>query len=493
MANPQPDGNTVFTTSTGCPVSSPYASQQIGKPGPLLLQDNYLIDLLAHFDRERIPERVVHAKGHGAFGEFEVTKDVSDLTCADFLSTVGKKTPLVARFSTVGGENGSADSARDPRGFSVKLYTKEGNLDWVYNNTPVFFIRNPAKFPTFIHTQKRNPQTHLKDASMFWDFLVQNPESLHQVLILFSDRGTPLASRYMHGYSGHTYKWVKKDGSFNYVQIHLKTNQGVKTLNNEEAEKLAGVNPDFAMQDLFNAIQRGEHPSWSCYVQVMTPEEAEKQKFSVFDLTKTWPQSKFPLREFGKFTLNRNPSNYFQDIEQAAFSPANMVPGWEPSADPVLQSRLFSYPDTQRYRLGTNYAQIPVNKCPYAHAPFQRDGSMSLENYGSKPNYPSSYKPLKYLQGPATIGIASTKHEDWVGTASAFHWDDDGDYSHAAALWDVFKKTNQDAALIHNISGHVSAADKRIQEAVVQYFSKASKELGTRLASALCLRVKARL
>lgn len=482
MVEEKPDGKKVFTNSFGCPLFSPYAAQQIGTPGPLLLQDNYLIDLLAHFDRERIPERVVHAKGHGAFGEFEVTHDVSDLTSAAFLSEVGKKTPVVSRFSTVGGESGSADSARDPRGFSFKFYTEEGNLDWVYNNTPVFFIRNPAKFPLFIHTQKRNPQTHLKDADAFWDYFIQNPEALHQVLILFSDRGTPKAARFMHGYSGHTYKWVKKDGSFNYVQIHVRTDQGIETWNNEESVEVAGSNPDYAMQDLFQAIERKEYPSWTCYVQVMSPEQAEKLDFSIFDLTKTWPQKEFPLRPFGKLTLNRNPTNYFQDIEQAAFSPANMVPGWEPSADPVLQSRLFSYPDTQRYRLGTNYDQIPVNRCPVAHAAFNRDGAMQMNNLGPEPNYPSSFYPLKYAHGKNAIGLASAEHEQWVGTASAFHWADDGDYRWCTKLWEVFKKTGQDKALVHNVVGHASAARPEVRQGVVEFFSKASPELGQRIA-----------
>lgn len=482
MVQETPKDQKQLTNSFGCPLFSPYASQMIGTPGPLLLQDNYMIELLAHFDRERIPERVVHAKGHGAFGEFEVTHDVSDLTCAAFVSEVGKKTNIVARFSTVGGESGSADSARDPRGFSVKFYTEEGNLDWVYNNTPVFFIRNPAKFPLFIHTQKRNPQTHLKDANMFWDYLTQNPESLHQVMILFSDRGTPKASRFMHGFSGHTYKWVKKDGSFNYVQIHCLTDQGIKNWNNEEAGETAGSNPDYAMQDLFDTIERKEYPSWTCYVQVMSPEEAEEQDFSVFDLTKVWPHDKFPLRPFGKFTLNRNPTNYFQDIEQAAFSPANLVPGWEPSADPVLQSRLFSYPDTQRYRLGTNYNQIPVNRCPVAHTPFLRDGAMQTDNMQSEPNYPSSACPLKYAKGPSVVGLSGTKHEQWVGTASAFHWADDGDYTQCQKFYEVLKKTGQADALAHNIVAHASAAKPELQEAVVAYFSKASPELGQNIA-----------
>lgn len=490
MTELKPDGQKVFTNSTGCPIFSPYASEMIGTPGPLLLQDNYLIDMLAHFDRERIPERVVHAKGHGAFGYFECTKDVSDITSAAFLSQVGKKTPLVTRFSTVGGESGSSDTARDPRGFSVKLYTEEGNLDWVYNNTPVFFIRNPAKFPTFIHTQKRNPETHLKDANMFWDFLVSNPETLHQVMILFSDRGTPKDSMHMHGYSGHTYKWVKKDGSFNYVQIHLRTDQGIETLSSADAGSLDGANPDSCTQALFETIEKGNFPSWTCYVQVMSPQEAENQDFSVFDLTKTWPQSEFPLREFGKFTLNRNPSNYFQDIEQVAFSPGNRVPGWEPSADPVLQSRVFSYPDTQRHRLGPNFFQIPVNRCPIMHNPFMRDGSMSTFNYGAEPNYPSSFYPLHYPQRPNNVGVASAHHEKWAGTASAYHWGDDGNSQQCTRLWEVFKATNQDEALVQNILGHVKGANYEVQRAVVAYFARASTELAQRLSKPLKINEK---
>lgn len=470
-----------YTTSNGCPVSTPYASQRVGTNGPLLLQDFHLIDLLAHFDRERIPERVVHAHGSGAFGYFQVTDDVSDLTCADFLSTVGKKTKTFTRFSTVGGEKGSADTARDPRGFSTKFYTDEGNIDWVYNNTPIFFIRNPSKFPLFIHTQKRNPETNLKDADMFWDYLVNNQEACHQLMHLFSDRGTPASWRHINGYSGHTYKWVKKDGSFVYVQIHVKTDQGIKTLNNEEATKLAGESPDCSQKDLYENIAKGNFPSWTCYVQTMTPEQAQNAPFSVFDLTKVWPHKDYPLRRFGKLVLNENPSNYFAEVEQAAFSPSHTVPGIEPSADPVLQSRLFSYPDTQRYRLGANYQQIPVN-CPlHAFNPFQRDGAAAVNgNYGNFPNYPTQHNgSMAYQEVPL-----QQTHEHWSGTATNFHWPasvERGDYKQPAALWTVFKKTGQDTNFVANVAGHVKDAKPYIQDQVFEMFTTVADDLGKRI------------
>ncbi|KAI5815158.1 catalase-like domain-containing protein [Pyronema omphalodes] len=474
----------VYTTSNGCPVMNPQASQRVGENGPLLLQDFHLIDLLAHFDRERIPERVVHAKGAGAFGEFEVTDDISDLTSAAMFSQVGKKTKALARFSTVGGEKGSPDSARDPRGFAVKFYTEEGNHDWVFNNTPIFFLRDPAKFPVFIHTQKRNPQTNLKDATMFWDYLSQNQESVHQVMHLFSDRGTPFGYRHMHGYSGHTYKFTKPDGSFHYVQIHLKTDQGVKTLTNEEAAALASSNPDHSTEDLFTAIEEGNFPSWTVYCQVMTPEQAEKFKFSIFDLTKTWPQKEFPLRRFGKLTLNKNPENYFAEIEQAAFSPSHVVPGIEPSADPVLQSRLFSYPDTHRHRLGVNYQQIPAN-CPLAgvaFSPFQRDGFMQVNgNYGANPNYQSSFRPLTLKKV-----VNHDPHEKWVGSATNFAFRMlDEDYEQATALWNVLGRTpGQQDNFVHNVSVHLKAARKEVRERTYGMFAKVDKVLGERIQKA---------
>lgn len=468
----------VFTNSNGCPIPEPFATQRVGKHGPLLLQDFNLIDSLAHFDRERIPERVVHAKGSGAYGVFEVTDDITDVCGAAFLDTIGKKTKIFTRFSTVGGELGSADTARDPRGFATKFYTEEGNLDLVYNNTPIFFIRDPSKFPHFIHTQKRNPETHLKDANMFWDYLVNNQEATHQLMFLFSDRGTPASYREMNGYSGHTYKWSNKKGEWFYVQVHFICDQGIKTLNNEEAGSLAGSNPDYAQEDLFKNIAAGNHPSWTCYVQTMTQEQAKKAPFSVFDLTKVWPHKDYPMRRFGKFVLNENPKNYFAEVEQAAFSPAHTVPYMEPSADPVLQSRLFSYADTHRHRLGPNYTQIPVN-CPVTGAvynPHMRDGAMNVNgNLGNAPNYLASSKPIEFKNFSL-----QEEQEVWEGAACPFHWkwEDDKDFKQATELWHVLARyPNQQAHLAHNIAVHVCAADAHIQDQVFDMFGKVHPDL----------------
>ncbi|KAH6610306.1 hypothetical protein Trco_000326 [Trichoderma cornu-damae] len=467
----------VYTTSNGAPVENPEGWQRPGSIGPLLLQDFHLIDTLAHFDRERIPERVVHAKGAGAYGVFEVTHDLTDLTSINMFDTVGKKTNCVARFSTVGGEKGSADSARDPRGFAIKFYTEEGNWDWVYNNTPIFFLRDPTKFPLFIHTQKRNPQTNLKDATMFWDYLSTHQEAIHQVMHLFSDRGTPYSYRHMNGYSGHTHKWTKPDGSFVYTQVHLKTDQGNKTFTAEEAAKMSAENPDWHTQDLFEAIQKGDHPSWTVYVQVLTPDEAEKFRWNIFDLTKVWPQKDVPLRPIGKFTLNKNPENYFAEIEQVAFSPSHLVPGVEPSVDPVLQSRLFSYPDTHRHRLGTNYQQIPVNAPLKAFNPFQRDGAMAINgNYGANPNYPSSYRQLTYKSIKPSV-----THEKWSGSAvhDLFQEVSDDDFVQAKGLWDVLGRTpGQQENFVSNVAGHLAAAHQDTRNRTYEMFTRVDAALG---------------
>lgn len=472
-----------YTNSNGCPIPEPFATQRVGQHGPLLLQDFNLIDSLAHFDRERIPERVVHAKGSGAFGEFTVTDDITDICSAKFLDTIGKKTRIFTRFSTVGGESGSADTARDPRGFSTKFYTEEGNLDLVYNNTPVFFLRDPSKFPHFIHTQKRNPETHLKDPNMFWDYLTQNEESIHQVMILFSDRGTPASYREMNGYSGHTYKWSNKNGDWWYVQVHFISDQGIKTFTNEEAGELAGSNPDHAQEDLFKNIAKGNFPSWTCYIQTMTAEQAKKAPFSVFDLTKVWPHKDYPLRRFGKFVLNENPKNYFAEVEQAAFAPAHTVPYMEPSADPVLQLRLFSYADTHRHRLGVNYTQIPVN-CPVTGAvfnPHMRDGVMNVNgNLGPTPNYFSNTNGGEFAVKEFKL---QEDQEVWTGAACPFHWKaTDAEFTQPKELYKVLAKyPDAQKHLAHNIAVHASAADVPIQDRVIKYFGKVSEELAANI------------
>jgi len=454
----------VYATSNGVPMPHAYEAQRIGQGGPLLLQDFHLVDLLSHFDRERIPERVVHAKGAGAHGVFKCTKSLSDICFADFTSEEGLECPVTVRFSTVGGESGSADTARDPRGFSIKLKTREGNMDWVFNNTPIFFIRDPAKFPHFIHTQKRDPQTHLNggaDSTMFWDYLSNNPESIHQVMWLFGDRGIPDGYRKMQGYSGHTFKLVQKDGTWVYAQIHLLSQQGVEFLTQEKATELAGTSPDYATKDLFDAIERGDFPKWKVYVQTMTPQEAEKFKYNVFDLTKVWPHSEFPLREFGEMTLNRNVKNYFAEVEQAAYNPAHMIPGFEPSADPVLQSRLFSYPDTHRHRIGANYQQLPVNQhlTSYAAGSFQRDGGMAFYNAGSRPNYISSIAPPTFKKRSVPL---EKIHNEYIGNAVAFLSElQPIDFEQPRMMWNkVYGKDGSQGRMISNLAGHMSTCKR---------------------------------
>jgi len=472
----------VMTSSHGIPLDDKLAVQTIGPRGPMLLQDNLYIDEMAHFDRERIPERVVHAKGAGAFGYFEVTHDITKYCKADIFSKIGKKTDMAIRFSTVGGESGSADTVRDPRGFAVKFYTEQGNWDLVGNNTPIFFIRDPVFFPSFIHTQKRNPQTHLKDANMFWDFITLRPETTHQVSFLFSDRGIPDGHRHMNGYGSHAFKMVNKDGEAIYCKFHYKTNQGIKNLPVDEAAKIAGSDPDYSLRDLYENIAQGNFPSWTLYIQVMTFEQADKCTFNPFDLTKIWPHADYPLMPVGQMVLNRNPKNYFAEVEQIAFEPSNMVPGIEPSPDKMLQGRLFSYPDTHRHRLGPNYFQLPVN-CPYATKcrNYQRDGPMCFDgNQDNAPNYyPNSFS------GPQD----STKHKwsnvSYSGEVQRYRTDDDDNFSQVGNFYRKVLNDEERTRLVQNIAGHAKDAAEFIQKRVVENFGKADPEYGRRIGELL--------
>ena len=480
---------TIYSTANGVPQPHPYETQRAGENGPLLLQDFHLIDLISHFDRERVPERVVHAKGSGAHGVFECTNPIPEISAADLFGTKGKKCPITARFSTVGGESGSHDCARDPRGFSVKFRTEEGNWDVVANNTPVFFLRDPAKFPHFIHTQKRDPSTHLThadDSTAFWDYLSQNPESIHQVMILMGDRGIPDGYRFMHGYAGHTHKFINKEGDWVYVQLHFKSQQGTKFITQEDS---ATKSPDYSQKDLYEAIQRGEFPKWDVSIQKMTAKEAEDlwetQKINVFDLTHVWPQKQFPLTKIGEFTLNENAINYFAEVEQVAFSPSHLVPGIEPSADPVLQSRLFSYPDTHRHRIGTNYQQLPVNapRTGYKMGNFQRDGAMSFYNQGARPNYLSSIEPIAFQ--PRKVNLDKT-HGHFQGTAITFLSSiRPEDFTAPRALWEkVFDEPARER-FVNNVAGKMEVCkNEEILKRQIAIFREVSEDIATRLEKA---------
>jgi len=477
-----------LTTAFGIPVADDQNSLTAGERGPVLMQDVHLLEKLGHFDRERIPERVVHAKGAGAGGYFEVTADVTKYTRARFFSEVGKKTEVFARFSTVGGEKGSADAARDPRGFAVKFYTEEGNYDFVGNNTPVFFIRDPLKFPDFIHTQKRHPTNNCKDPDMFWDFLSLTPESIHQVTILFSDRGTPATYRNMNGYSSHTFKWYNDKGEYFWVQYHFKTDQGIKNLNRKEAARIAGEDPDHATRDLYEAIERGDYPSWTLEMQIMTPEQAKDYRWDIFDITKVWPHGDFPPIKVGKLVLDRNPVNYFAEVEQAAFCPGNLVPGIAASPDKMLQARLFSYHDTHLHRLGPNYHLLPVNAPKNAtEKNYQRDGFMRLDsNHSRESNYwPNSFG------GPEPDPTAGEPPFEVSGLATRHPYSHPNDDFEQAG--DLYRKvmTDEDRDhMIGNIVDHLGGAQKRIQLRQVSLFFKADPDYGRRVAGGLGLDVK---
>lgn len=444
-----------LTTASGRPYAENENSQTAGARGPILLQDYILHEKMAHFNRERIPERVVHAKGSGAHGTFTVTNDITKYTRAKIFSQVGKQTPMFLRFSTVGGEKGSADTERDPRGFALKFYTEDGNWDLVGNNTPVFFVKDPKKFGDFIHTQKRDPQTNMKSPTMMWDFWSLNPESLHQVLILMSDRGTPYGYRHMHGFGSHTFSFINNDNERFYVKFHFITAQGIKNFTDAEAAEMKSKDLDFSQRDLFENIQNGNFPKWHMKVQIMPEAESKTYHINPFDLTKVWPHADYPLIDVGVIELNRNPDNYFQDVEQAAFAPAHVVDGIGYSPDKMLQGRLLSYPDAHRYRLGANYEQIPVNRCPFAVRNYQRDGQMRIDgNGGSNPNYfPNSFDNV--------VADQSYKEPAWELDSLVADWYDrnaEGENDHYTQPGNLFRLMDDEAKknTINNIVGAMS-------------------------------------
>lgn len=474
-----------LTTSWGSPVGDNQNSVTAGSRGPTLIQDVHLLEKLAHFNRERVPERVVHAKGAGAQGYFEVTNNVSAYTKAAFLSEVGKRTPLFVRFSTVAGENGSADTVRDPRGFAVKFYTEEGNYDLVGNNTPVFFIRDAIKFPDFIHTQKRDPRTHLKNPTAVWDFWSLSPESLHQVSILMSDRGIPATLRHMHGFGSHTFKWVNAEGDGVWVKYHFKTEQGVKNLSPDVAAKLAGENPDYHTEDLFNAIEKGDFPSWKLYVQIMPLEDADTYRFDPFDVTKVWSQKDYPLIEVGRMVLDRNPENYFAEVEQATFSPGTLVPGIDVSPDKMLQGRLFAYSDAHRYRVGANHQALPINRPRNEVNNYQRDGQMRFDDNGGRSVY---YEPNSF-GGPTESHENKQAAYPVSGVADSVAYDHNDHYTQAGDLYRLLSEDER-TRLVANIVEAMKPVEKEeIKLRQIQHFYKADPEYGTRVADGLGLSV----
>jgi catalase len=474
----------ILTNNFGAPLPDNQHSLSAGERGPLLLQDYFLLEKLAHFDRERIPERVVHAKGAGAFGTFEASADMSAFTRAHLFGQVGRRTPVLVRFSTVGGEKGSADADRDPRGFAIKFYTQEGNYDLVGNNTPVFFIRDPFKFPDMVHTHKRNPQTNLKDPAAFWDFFSHSPESTHMVTILFSDRGIPRSYREMHGFGSHTFKWVNAEGQGCWVKYHFRSETGIANLTAEEAAAMQARDPDHATRDLHDHLASGGTAAWKAYVQIMPLADAATYRYDPFDVTRVWRYRDYPLIPIGRLVLDRNPENFFAEIEQAAFSPANFVPGVEPSPDKLLQGRLFSYPDTQRHRLGPNYALIPVN-CPYHRGirNNQRDGQMRTDgNGGARPNYAPDSQG-----GPVALASAAELPAPLSGSTGRTEYPTANladDYEQAGLLYRLMTEDER-ARLVANLARHLSGAPVAIEHRQVQHFMKADPEYGARVARAL--------
>lgn len=477
------------TTDTGIPATSDEHSLTVGPSGPIALHDHYLVQKMQHFNRERVPERVVHAKGGAAHGFFEVTNDVTEFTKASFLAQVGKRTDTFLRFSTVAGEQGFPDTVRDPRGFALKLYTDEGNWDMVGNNTPVFFVRDPQKFSDFIHSQKRLPATGLRDNNMQWDFWTLSPESAHQVTILMSDRGIPATWRHQHGFSSHTYSWVNAGGERFWVKYHFRTEQGIETMSEADAGAMAGEDGDFHRRDLQEAIARGDHPAWTMSVQVMPFADAADYRFNPFDLTKVWPKGDYPLIEVGRLVLDRNPEHFFNEVEQSAFSPNNLVPGTGLSPDRMLMGRIFSYHDTHLHRIGANYEQLPINrpKCPVFS--YNEAGPMAYHHSADQPNYaPNSFG------GPAAAGEHGAdlpwdvEGAELTREAYRKHAEDD-DFGQAGTLVrDVMGDAERDT-LVEGITGHASAEEVTddMRWRVVAYWTRVDEALGAKVAAGLGL------
>jgi len=471
-----------LTNNAGAPVADNQNVVTAGKRGPMLLQDVWFLEKLAHFDREVIPERRMHAKGSGAFGTFTVTHDITRYTKAKIFSKVGGKTDLFVRFSTVAGERGAADAERDIRGFAIKFYTEEGNWDLVGNNTPVFFLKDPLKFPDLNHAVKRDPRTNVRSAKNNWDFWTSLPEALHQITITMSERGIPYSYRHMNGYGSHTFSLINDKNERVWVKFHLKTQQGIKCLTDQEAEAIIAKDRESHQRDLLESIDNGDFPKWDMKIQVMSEDESKKCNFNPFDLTKVWPHKDYPMIDVGVLELNRNPENYFADVEQSAFNPANIVPGISFSPDKMLQGRLFAYGDAQRYRLGVNHHLIPVNKsrCPFLNM-FHRDGQMRVDdNYGSTLGYePNSYG--EWQEQP------EHKEPPLELDGAADHWDhreDDDYYSQAGDLFRIMSKEQQQV-LFENTARAMGDAPKEIKVRHIGNCLKADEAYGNGVAQAL--------
>jgi catalase len=458
-----------LTTTGGNPIADNQNSLSAGPRGPLLLQDYQLIEKLAHQNRERIPERTVHAKGSGAFGTFTVTHDITKYTKAAIFSKIGKQTDALLRFSTVAGERGAADAERDVRGFALKFYTEEGNWDLVGNNTPVFFVRDPLKFPDFIHTQKRHPKTNLRSPTAMWDFWSLSPESLHQVTILMSDRGLPKSYRHVNGYGSHTYSLLNAANERLWVKFHFKTQQGIETMTNREGEALIAKDRESSQRDLFDAIEKGDFPKWNVKIQVMPELDAEKYPIHPFDITKVWPHKDYPLIDVGVLELNRNPENYFAEIEQSAFSPSNIVPGISFSPDKMLQARIFSYADSHRYRVGTWYEKLPVNAPKSPVATYHMDGQMIFD----VPKATDAYYEPNSFNGPKQNPILAEPPLKISGDANRYnHRDGNDDYTQPGNLFRLMSDS-QKKQLFQNIAEAMHGVPAYIVERQLGHFAKA--------------------